>query len=303
LTVMRDLPVPLPRDRRNRPQTGFSFYRFLIPKLCEYQGRALYLDADMLVFADLAELWAIPFKKSTVLCTHQSEAPAHWKNTSFLRLGRQFSVMLLDCPRLDWDIDKIVRGLDEGRYTYSQLMSGLCVVPPDEIADAIPPDWNRLESFEEGKTRLLHYTVVSTQPWRSTENPLRSVWMAAYRDALRAGAVDPVEVLRGIEYGFLHPSLAEDLAPSPASGAISPAAPEADVRANVDPLERELSQVKAELAETRRHLKAHAECIADLEEALAELRSSWTWRIGAMLTRPLGRLKRTLRRVLSAPGT
>src|SRR5262245_50696114 len=83
LTVMRDLPVPLPRDRRNRPQTTFSFYRFLIPRLCDYRGRALYLDADMLVFADLAELWTIPFGQKTVLCTYQPDAPPGWENSPF----------------------------------------------------------------------------------------------------------------------------------------------------------------------------------------------------------------------------
>jgi hypothetical protein len=297
-TPMIDLPVPRPRDKRNRPRTGFSFYRFLIPGLCNHQGRALYLDADMLVFADLAELWNIPFQKSKVLCAYQSEAPAHWKNSPFVHLGRQFSVMLLDCARLDWDIEKIVRGLDEGRYTYSQLMSDLCVVPPDEIADAIPSDWNRLESYEAGKTKLLHYTVVSTQPWKSTENPLRGLWMEAYREALWAGAVDPTAVLRGIESGFLHPTLADDLALSPAHGTSSPTLPPGDHPAGTrtGALEHDLAHARADVAEAPRSLKARAERIADQEEAIAGLRASWARQIGRVVTAPLGRLRRTLRR-------
>jgi hypothetical protein len=169
-------------------------------------------------------------------------------------------------------------------------MSGLCVVPPGEIADAIPPDWNRLESYDPGKTRLLHYTVVPTQPWRSTENPLRDLWMDAYRDALRAGAVDPAEVRRGIQSGFLHPTLAEDLALSPAYGAIARPA-----GAPTDDLERDLARARAEVAEARRSLEACAEHAADLEEAIARLRGSWTWRIGRLVTGPLGRLRRARR--------
>lgn len=47
----------------NRPTdeqqaTEFSFSRFLVPYLCDYQGWALYMDCDMLVRCDLAELWA-----------------------------------------------------------------------------------------------------------------------------------------------------------------------------------------------------------------------------------------------------
>src|SRR5262249_38027361 len=146
-----------------------------------------------------------------VLCTTQSESQIEGMPPRPPRRGRNFSVMLLDCPRLDWDIEAIVHGLDAGRYTYAQLLSELCIVPSRRIAALIPPDWNRLESFEAGKTKLLHYTIVATQPWKSTENPLRDVWIAAYRDTIRAGALDPADVLGGIEKGDLHPSLADDL--------------------------------------------------------------------------------------------
>jgi hypothetical protein len=55
---MCDLPVPTPRDSANRPRTGFSFARFLIPSLCAYRGRAIYRDADVLVFDDIVKLWS-----------------------------------------------------------------------------------------------------------------------------------------------------------------------------------------------------------------------------------------------------
>ena len=38
-------------------RTGFSFSRFRIPQLCNWTGRGIYLDADMLVFTDIARLW------------------------------------------------------------------------------------------------------------------------------------------------------------------------------------------------------------------------------------------------------
>ena len=104
--------------------------------------------------------------------------PKAWKRQeSFFQPGRQMSVMLLDCSRLDWDVEQIIRGLVEGRYTYRQLMFDLCVVRPEEIADRIPPEWNCLECYEPGRTKLLHYTVVPTQPWKNDENPLCPIWM------------------------------------------------------------------------------------------------------------------------------
>jgi Glycosyl transferase family 8 len=193
---MLDLPTPVPKDPKNRGRTGFSFSRFHIPKLAGYRGRALYLDADMQVFTDLAELWEIPFGDKKVLCTRQDEPPDEWKGSDWFKPGRQMSVMLLDCERLDWDIERIVGDLDEGKYTYEQLMFDLCVVDPDEIGDDVPPEWNHLEHYEPGVTKLLHYTVVPTQPWKNDENPLRELWMPDFREAKFAGIVKEEEVQR-----------------------------------------------------------------------------------------------------------
>jgi Glycosyl transferase family 8 len=224
-TTMIDLDVPEPKDPANRARTGFSFYRFLIPKLCGYRGRALYLDSDMQVFADLAELWQIPFEDDTVLCTNQPEPPAEWRDDPSFKPGRHLAVMMLDCSRLEWDVDEIVGGLDEGRYGYKELMSDLCIVPEEQIAERIPRQWNSLEHYEPGTTRLVHYTVVPTQPWKNDRNPLRETWHEGFRDALGAGAVDPTLVLRSIEGGHVKASLVNDLHLSPQWTGERPRAP------------------------------------------------------------------------------
>ena len=68
----------------------------------------------------------------------------------------QFSVMLLDCERLQWRIEDIVRGLDEGNYTYEQLMYEMCVAA--SVGRTLDPAWNSLETYAAGSTKLLHYT-------------------------------------------------------------------------------------------------------------------------------------------------
>lgn len=205
---MLDLPTPVPKDPRNRGRTGFSFSRFHIPRLAGYRGRALYVDADMQVFADLAELWDLPFDGAKVMCTRQDEPPEQWKDSSWFKPGRQMSVMLLDCSRLDWDVEEIVRGLDESRYTYEQLLFDLCIVRADEISDRIPPEWNHLEHYEPGKTKLLHYTVVPTQPWKNDRNPLLRLWEPEFEEARSAGIVHREEALRLALRGYIKPSLA-----------------------------------------------------------------------------------------------
>jgi hypothetical protein len=231
-TKMIDLHVPEPKDPANRARTGFSFYRFMIPKLAGYHGRALYLDSDMQVFADMGELWEIPLDGHTVLCTNQPEPPVQWKDDPNFKPGRHLAVMMLDCERLRWDVDEIIRGLDDGRYDYKQLMSDLVIVPEEQIAESIPVEWNHLETYEPGKTKLLHYTVVSTQPWKNHQNPLGEVWMEAYRDALAQRAVDPALVVDAVEKGHVKPSLADELHHSPLWNGERPSArPSADAGA------------------------------------------------------------------------
>lgn len=215
---MLDVQPPRPRKRENRPRTVFSFARFMIPQLTGYRGRAIYLDADMQVFGDIRELWDAPFDGHHVLCTRQDEPPARWNNSAWFHPGPQMSVMVLDCGALQWDVEEIVNDLDAGRYSYADLMFRLCIVPPERLDDTLPVSWNHLERYEPGVTRLVHYTVVPTQPWKSKENPLGNLWIDGYRKALSVGAVPQVEVERAIGRGHVRAELAEDLslAPPPA---------------------------------------------------------------------------------------
>jgi hypothetical protein len=48
--------LPMTRARDPRQSTDFSFSRFLVPWLCDYEGQAIFMDCDMLCRADLAEL-------------------------------------------------------------------------------------------------------------------------------------------------------------------------------------------------------------------------------------------------------
>jgi hypothetical protein len=212
---MRNMPVPPPKDPKNRPGTGFSFNRFLIPKLTGYKGKALYIDADMLVFDDIAKLWNTPFNGKLVLCSSQNEVPTGWEGGNnndhgegrYWTPGRQMSVMLMDCSKLNWDIERIVEGLDRNEYTYKQLMAEFCILPEDAIADTIPNEWNCLEWYEEGRSQLVHFTVVPTQPWKNDKSPIRELWEDAYREALAAGAVPMSLVEESVERKLVKASL------------------------------------------------------------------------------------------------
>lgn len=194
-----DRCIPMPRDLRNRPRTPFSFQRFLIPELCGYQGRAIYLDADMQLFADIDELWNAPMLGHDLLTVGEGTEG---------RKG-QFSVMLIDCERLQWRIESIVQGLDEARYTYEQLMHEMCAA--GSVGRTLDAGWNSLEKFEPGRTRLLHYTDMDTQPWVSLNNPLSYLWVDCLRRAIGVGFITEDDLAREIATGHVRPSLMEEV--------------------------------------------------------------------------------------------
>jgi hypothetical protein len=233
-------PRRLPREKRNQPRTPFSFNRFRIPELAGFRGPALYLDSDMLVFGDVAEVFDLEFGDAQVLCTRQDEPPPGWATHSGFRPGRQFSVMLIDCERAHWDVDEIVDRLDAGALTYEQLMFDLAIVPSDEIEESIPPEWNHLERYEPGKTRLLHYTNVPTQPWRVATNPLGALWMDEYQRAVAASAVSVDEVAEAIARRWARKELR-------AARFVQPWARPVPLPANASPAEIELAAMRREL--------------------------------------------------------
>jgi len=209
---MLDLPVPEPKDPRNGQRTGFSFSRFCIPKLAGYKGKAIYLDADMLVFRDIRDLWNIPFDGSKVVIQQEVKFQEETTNKEGAPKKRikQCSVMLLDCSRLDWDIENIVSDMDEEKYDYEDLMYHLCILNEEDIRYAIPFEWNSLEHWDPN-TCLIHYTDVYTQPWTETGNKNGFLWFNEVREMLKDGSLNYSDIRKEIELGYLRPSLIKDI--------------------------------------------------------------------------------------------
>jgi hypothetical protein len=209
---MMDLPITQPRDPRNGQRTGFSFSRFCIPKFAGYKGKAIYMDADMLVFRDIRELWSIPFDGAKVVIQQevkfQEETTA--KAGAPKKRKKQCAVMLLDCDRLDWHVEDIIGGMDRGEYDYEELMYDLCILGEQDIKYGVPFEWNSLEHWDRD-TRLIHYTDVYTQPWSAVTNPFGYLWFAEVRRMLEEGALDIAALQKEIDLGYFRPSLMRDL--------------------------------------------------------------------------------------------
>lgn len=128
----------LPITRRGL--TEFTYTRYLVPWLMGYQGTALFLDADMLARADIAELFELADRRyavQVVKCSRRFEWP---------------SLMLFNCAKCI-------------ALTPEWIDNSASVNSPQELAwgnvGELPLEWNHCIGYDQPRddAKLLHYTA------------------------------------------------------------------------------------------------------------------------------------------------
>ena len=56
ITPLKLSQLPMTRKRDPKQSTEFSFSRFLVPWLCDYEGTAIFMDCDILCRTDIAQM-------------------------------------------------------------------------------------------------------------------------------------------------------------------------------------------------------------------------------------------------------
>lgn len=201
------LVIPNPKDIRQSQRTGFSFARWAIPELCDYKGRGIYLDADMLVFQDISSLWNIDMKGATIAILDGSDEKYC---SSGVKLSKnETSVMVIDCEKAEWSLANLVGGLD-GHYSYSQMMSDLCFLKEKSIIRNIKRQWNSMDYWDDS-VALVHFTNVPTQPWVSVDNPYGHVWVDYLKKMIKESFLDIHYVEEEVALGYIRPSLLKEI--------------------------------------------------------------------------------------------
>ncbi len=130
--------------------TGFTNYRYAIPHFAGAEGRAIWNDVDQIYLADPAELFDVDMRGAGFMTI-----PAL---SSKKRVDS--SVMLMDCGVMQhvWSLRAA-----QQKSARSLLDHGLAI--PGLHGD-LDPAWNaRDEEYAEDRSKLIHYTVLHTQPW------------------------------------------------------------------------------------------------------------------------------------------
>ena len=133
--------------------TPFSGLRWAIPHACNFQGKAIYTDVDMINQKDISELYNIDM---------EGKPFAARKGLRFG--GHELCVMVIDCERAKehiWDL-KYLKKKSNSHSQHRNLISN----NPSQIK-AINARWNCMdgESLALSEIYQLHFTKMSSQPW------------------------------------------------------------------------------------------------------------------------------------------
>ena len=147
--------------------TEFTFTRFLVPELCNFEGWALFIDCDMILTTDIAELFAQSDDQYAVMCVQHDYKPKQGTKmdgqtqTVYPRKNWS-SAMLINCGHpSNQQLDMDLVNSPEINGAYLHRFSWL----KDEEIGELDHTWNYLVGVYDDieKPKLIHYTEGG--PW------------------------------------------------------------------------------------------------------------------------------------------
>ncbi|NEO61992.1 MAG: glycosyl transferase, partial [Moorea sp. SIO4G2] len=174
--------APMSLRVKYRNTTEFSLYRYLIPQLCNYQGKAIYIDSDTICLTDIGELFETPLNGCDFLAkrAYSTEGKDLWG----------LSVMLIDCQKSNFDLETYYDEIEQGLYSYPDLarMSPAFLAHHHYQIGELDPLWNVFDYYDND-TKLIHYTNLYTQPWKSHNHPYGDLWFQYFNEARECGFI------------------------------------------------------------------------------------------------------------------
>lgn len=153
------------RQRSPHDSTEFSNSRFMVPYLYDYTGWTLFIDNDVVVTGDIAELFGVCDSRYAIMCVKHNQVI----NNSIKFLGSEqaayqyknwSSVMLFNnsrCRALTPDYVNTAPGFDLHQFRW---------IGGGSQIGSLPPEWNYLVDNQNQTSRppkLYHYT--DGGPW------------------------------------------------------------------------------------------------------------------------------------------
>lgn len=206
------------RPRDPKQSTDFAFSRFMVPYLSDYKGVSVFMDCDMLMRADIAELMAdVPERAAVSVCQHNYTPKTATKflgapQTPYPRKNWS-SLMVFDnakCRKLTPYYVNRASGADlhQLKWLRGGTIPGMDIVttyPPDHsewvpereddhLIGALPLTWNWLvgEYADNPDAKCWHWTIGG--PWFPdyAETAHADEWRAARHAMLVQRTLDTI---------------------------------------------------------------------------------------------------------------
>lgn len=188
-------------DGQRDGTNAFTYSRFLVPALADYQGWAIYMDSDMLLRSDLAQLWdlrddskAVMVVKNEYQTSHATKligTPMECRNEHYPKKNHS-SLMLWNCGHPS------NRALTEESVAE---MSGKALHRfewlADDLVGDLPLRWNHLcgELPPNPDAALVHWTLGSPGflHYRNAEHAAE--WHRTFGTVMRMDDLQPLKAV------------------------------------------------------------------------------------------------------------
>lgn len=177
---------------------AFTYSRFLVPHLCEFQGHAIFVDgSDMLATSDLAQLWSMRSTDAIQVVKHEyrTKHPRKYR-------GTEMECQNIDYPRKNWSSVIIwncshpLNRILTPEYVAAQNGPSLHRFSwlPDDLIGQLPKEWNWLpdEYGHHTGAKLLHWTTGIPGIESCKSYPHSQAWSQTHARALQTPAQSPL---------------------------------------------------------------------------------------------------------------
>lgn len=189
-------------DGQRDGTNAFIYSRFLVPEMMDYQGWAIFMDADMMLRADLAELWSMRDESKAVMVVKHDYHTHHRRKL----IGTPMECDNADYPRKNWSsmvlwncghpMNRILNRefIAESPGSVLHRFQWL----PDDLIGDLPKEWNWLvgEYGLSPDAKLVHYTYGAPCFRHYSRSDYASEWHGTKDDV--AAALDNAGMYRGV---------------------------------------------------------------------------------------------------------
>lgn len=172
------------RERDPKQSNEFSFSRFLTPYLSNYEGWSLFMDCDMMLTADIDELFELADPTKAVMVVKHDYTPStdtKYLNAVQYKYPRKnwSSVMLFNnakCKMLTPDYVNNATPMDLHRFAWVD----------DDLIGELPVEWNHLvgEYSPNPKAKIVHWTLGGPYFEEYKDVEFSDEWRSEYEQAI-----------------------------------------------------------------------------------------------------------------------